>query len=177
MAPRHGQPPLGGHRLPGEVELGLAWPHGLRGTCPLSSCHSVWTKIPQKGRPRERAQHYIDFQNWFGTEFLGEVAGYGKRAEARAKGSREPRGTWVSLTLCPQATVVQGLAVSWHAYLPAFQSPCHGARVPGLGQVAELLGRSGWVESFLSGSPRRRSVGELSVPREAGGHCSKLHSG
>lgn len=57
--------------------------------------------------------------------------------------------------------MVLGLAVSWHAYMPAFQSPCHGARVPGLGQVAELLGRSEWVESFLSGSPRPRSVGEL----------------
>lgn len=61
MAPRHGQPPLGGHRLPGKwslgAKLGLARPHGLRGTCPLSSCHSVWTKIPQKGRPRERAQY------------------------------------------------------------------------------------------------------------------------
>lgn len=68
-----------------------------------------------------------------GTEFLGEVADRGKRAgRPGRKAAWEPRGPWVSLTLCPQATVVLGPAVSWHVYLPAFQRPCHGARVPGL---------------------------------------------
>lgn len=44
-------------------------------------------------------------------------------------------------------------------------------------QVAERSGRSGWVKSVLSGSPRWLCVGEPSAPREAGGHCSQLHSG
>lgn len=55
----------------------------------------------------------MDFKDSFGTEFLGEMADYGKRAERPGlKPVWEPGGTWVSLTLCPQATVGLGLAVS-----------------------------------------------------------------
>lgn len=178
MAPRPGQLPLSGHRLPGEVEPGRqAWAGPAprsQGTSPLSSCHSVWTKIPRKGRPRERAQCETDFQGVWHRD-RGEAAHHGKRAEARAEGSLGAQRYLVHLTRCPQATVVLGLAVSWHAYLPAFQRPCRGPRVPGLSGAEHRGGVGGGV--VLSGSPGWLCVGELSVPREAGGHCSKLHSG
>lgn len=100
--------------------------------------------------------------------------GRGQRPELKAAWSPEVPGS-VSLTLCPQATVVLGLAVSWHACLPACQRPCHGARVPGLGQVAELLGGvGGWSRS--SQALQGGGVGELC---SQGGrwHRSKQHSG
>lgn len=99
---------LSGRGGPG-AKLGLAWPHALRDTCPLSPCQSVWTQIPQKGRSQGEGPVINRFQGlvWH------RVPGGGGRLweegkETRAEPVEEPRGTRVSLTLCPQAMVVLG---------------------------------------------------------------------
>lgn len=72
-----------------------------------------------------------------------QVTGRGQRGQSyRQPGSPEVPGA-ARGTLGPQATVVLGLAGSWHACPPALQRPCHGARVAGLGRVAEPPGRRG----------------------------------
>lgn len=161
MAPRPGQLPLSGHRLPGEVEPGRqAWAGPAprsQGTSPLSSCHSVWTKIPRKGRPRERAQCEMDFQDRFGTEIRGEVAHHGKRAEAGAEGSL---GAQRYLGPCdPLSSGHRGAgAGSELACLSAcLPEALPGARVPGLSGAEHRGGVGGW--SHPLGLPRMAVCG------------------
>lgn len=162
MAPGSGSRRPAGTGSSREVELGRAWPHGLRGTRPLSSHHPVWTEIPQRGEAQGEgpALRRLPEQNRLGTELLGrlQIMGRGQRPELKAAWSPEAPGS-----VCPLPSGHRGAgAGSELACLPEALPWRQG---PGLGQVAELLGGAGG-RSRSSGLSRRRS-GESSVPGEA----------
>lgn len=73
---------------------------------------------PRKGDPRRGPSNKSNFKDLFGTESLGELAGYGQRADRWGPNkSGRPEATWVGLTLHPRATAV--LAGRELGHLPA----------------------------------------------------------
>lgn len=117
----------------------------------------------------------------FGTESLGELAGYGQRAERpglNRSGSPEAPGS--SLTLCPQATAV--LAGSELGHLPGLPACLLEALRWGQGPRAEggrkHLSRSGWLELSLSSSRRWRCAGRAPCsPGRPGGAAARCTQG
>lgn len=184
MAPRHGQPPARRAQASQGSRAwapSLGWPGPmLSGVLALSHLVTLDQDPPERETPG-RGPSNKSISRTSGTEFLGEVADYGKRAERLGlKPVWEPRGTWVSLTLCPGVTVVvtvvRGWAVSRGACLPS-RGP---DTAPGTQGSERWLSISAGVGGWSCSSPalQRGCVwGELcSVPREAGGHGSELHS-
>lgn len=113
------------------------------GTRPVT-LSSVWTQVPQKGRPPGRRPHSKShFKDLFVAErSWGEVADYGQRGQG-CKGVWEPRG--------PKSfSSPSALSPRWSWGFP---------EALGSERQAEHLCRSRQTEQFPSSSPRGLCVG------------------